>query len=275
MRAALALLPTAANAFAFGISCWVEGTWEAPYAAQILDLEVTQYWVVDTLAFSGGTDGLIHLADIDGGGSLGSLPAPAGVIPTGLAWFQGDFYVCRQGDPLIYKSDGSGGWLTFLNPAGTSGGTLECFDIFGDQLWESEYDGGQARLFVFDSDGTGAVTIDLQGLPGQVTGLAVYPLCVDQASDPFGGIIACCGDSPYFYTYYVSGTTAYPEPSGPTPFPFPVAQTTGLACSGTPDGQFFWSYLGTDGVYHVSEIWFDVNELAPETWGGIKAGTGE
>lgn len=247
---------------------YVVDTWQAPYAQQILDLEYRDY--PEALLFVSDLDNRIFVSDPNDGTFLGSVDRPAGLNGFGTAWYDGEYHVNGWNSDSIYRSDGSGTWSSYHNPAGMNGRGLEVFSNSGGSVWESMSDGSTHQVLVFDTDGTNIYTIDLPGIPGQISGVSVYPLTTAGNDPPSGvGLIVCCYDDPNFYSFIIVGTTAYPD--GPTPVPLPVNTSYGLASAYWSRGTFFWSYQGTDGEYCVSEIYFGVNSLEQATWASIKA----
>lgn len=212
-----------------GPSISVVNTWQAPYSLQILDLEYVDN--PEMLLFVSSTENRIYAADPDDGTMIEYLDRPAGISGFGVARTDVEYFVNSWTSSTLYHSDGSGTWSGYANAAGSYGRGIESFQSYpGYCLWESYsvQSSSTYRIFAFNSDGSEVFSADLPGIPGQISGIAVYPLTTPGSCDaPSVGLIVACYDHPSLFFFLVINDTVYPE--GSTALPVSVSSSYGLA----------------------------------------------
>jgi hypothetical protein len=250
------------------ITITILNTWQAGYASHVLGLD---YRPSDgVLLFISSSDNKIFIADPDDGSYIGEVARPAGITGFGVAWDGSEYYVNSWNQSVIYHSDGAGSWASYSNPAGTGGRGL-LFDDFGSAVLLEAYSSDPTyQAMSFNPDGSGFEAFDLEGIPGQLSGIAGHPMVTSSGDRAPVGLIATCYNFANFYFYMWNGTgyTLYDT----EPCPTSVTKSFGLTFTDLSRGTFFWSYQGTDGLYYVAELQIDVlGALEPETWGAIKS----
>jgi hypothetical protein len=248
----------------YDIDIDVVNTWQAPYASEILDLTMTEYG--ENLLFRSNLDGTIFIADPDDGSLISELIMPE-VSGFGLVHLGSSYYINSDTSPFIYHSTGSTGWESFPNPAGVSGSGMSNDPDQWNTISEacSQTD---RRIYSFDYDGSGEEFGVLPGVTGTLSGIAAHWVATDGLADLPYAIIATSFDQHEFFFYFESGGVYYQY--GQEPCPVSVLQSLGLAFA-PYRSSFFWSYIGLDGEYYVSELFIPVlGELDSATWGAIK-----
>ncbi len=248
------------------IEITVVNTWQAPYAQEILDLSYTAWgW---NLAFRSSSDGKIFFADPDDGSYQGEVPLPEDCTGFGLEIYDGsEYFVTNTATGQIQHGLGVT-WESFDNPALPGEGAL-AWSCYGMGPAMAEGVSTSDEFYVFDLYGGGLTTYVLPGIGGTMSGVAAHEVAVTgQDYSPFA-LVVTCSDYPWFYFYLLYGGQYYMV--GEEPCPVPVQQSLGIEL--LPDrGTFFWSYIGTDGEYYVSELEIPVlGALDEATWGSIKA----
>lgn len=253
------------------ITITVLNTWQADYASHVLGLA---YRSSDgALLFISSIENRIFIADPDDGSYMGEVARPAGLVGFGVAWDGSEYYVNSWTGSLVYHSDGAGQWSSFANPAGTAGRGLLSDDTGSAVLLEaySNDPSSTYQAMSFDTSGGGLEAFDLDGIPGQLSGIAGHPMATASADRAPSGLIATCYNYPTFYFYIWSGSGYALYDSAPCPGS--VFKSLGLTFTDLSRGTFFWSYQGTDNQYYVSELDIPVigGALEPTTWGEIKS----
>ncbi len=257
--------PEAGSGF-YDIDIDVVNTWQAPYAQEILDLTMTEY--EENLLFRSNLDGAIFIADPDDGSFIDEVPLPEDASGFGLACLGSSYYINSDTSPLVYHSTGLTEWESFPNPAGIQGSGMTN-DFGGSSIVLTEVSSQADHLiYSFDYDGSGEEFGVLPGITGTLSGIAAHWVAVDGLADLPYAIIATSFDQHEFFFYSESGGVYYQY--GQEPCPVSVQQSLGLAFA-PYRSSFFWSYIGLDGEYYVSELFIPVlGELDSATWGAIK-----
>lgn len=245
-------------------------TWQAPYAQQILGMSVQG----DIYVFRSNLDGKIIRFDPDTGAYIGELAIPTAYRSgLGVALLGDGFYIDCDTSPYIYRNPGSGAWDSFPNPAALAGRGLSNDPSNWTAIVEGYSWAADRGFFSFDSDGSGSEYSSLEGIWGTISGIAAHWVAVDGQQDQPFAMVVTSSDQHEFLFYWRSGSTYYLY--GQEPCPVDVQQSLGLAFAPSRD-SFFWSYIGTNGQYYVSELFMPIlGDLESTTWGAIKSGFDE
>lgn len=259
--------PICGNDGTADIEITVINTWQAPYAQQILDLSSQG----GMLVFRSNLDGRIFRADPDNGSYIGELSIPDSCRSGfGLALLPDGFYINCDTSPYIFHNPGSGPWESYPNPAGTPGGALsnnpwEWGTLIEGYSWASD-----RGVFIFESDGSGSQYYALPDIWGTVSGIAAHEVATlgRGASSPYA-LVVTSRDQHEFFFFWSTGSSYYKYAQEPCPVA--VQQSLGLAFDFTRR-TFFWSYIGMDGEYYVSELFMPIlGALDVATWAEVKS----
>lgn len=253
------------------IEITVRNTWQAPYAQQILDLS-SQGGI---LYFRSNLDGKIFSVDPEDGSYIGELAIPDSCRSGfGLAVLGDGLYINCDTSPYIYRNPGSGSWESYANPSGTAGGALSNNPWQWNTIVEGYSWSSDRGIFSFESDGSGSQYYALPDIWGTVTGIAAHEVATlgGGASNPYA-LVVTSRDQHEFFFFWSAGSSYYKYAQEPCPIT--VQQSLGLAFDFTRS-HFFWSYIGADGEYYVSELEIPVlGALDGATWAEVKSSFAE
>lgn len=244
-------------------------TWQAPYAQQILGMSVQGEMYV----FRSNLDGKIIRFNPDDGAYIGELAIPTAYRSGfGVALLGDGFYIDCDTSPYIYHNPGAGAWDSFPNPAAVGGRGLSNDPSNWTSIVEGYSWAADRGSFAFEGDGTGSEYSSLEGIWGTISGIAAHWVAVDGQSDQPYAMVVTSSDQHEFMFYFRNGSSYYLY--GQEPCPVEVQQSLGLAFAPYRD-SFFWSYIGMNGQYYVSELFMPIlGDLESTTWGSLKSGFG-
>jgi len=222
----------------------VVNTWQLPYASEISDLGFD--WQSQTLIIRSNSDGKLFLADPNNCEYIGEVDLPEGSTGFGVAKVQGEYYINSDTAPFILHSDETGTWAVFSNPAGMAGAGMESCN-YTDMLFEASST-NPYQFYGIEPDGSDFYSCALPGVSSEVSGFTTHdlPTLHDQ---PFAVILTTRLDREFFF--YLQSGGEYIQ-YGQEPCPVPVSESLGLTW--TSSLNFYWSYIGTDGQYYISEL---------------------
>lgn len=147
-------------------------------------------------------------------------------------------------------------WSSSVNPAGLNGRGM---DHDGVDYWMVSIDGPE--LFRFQPGGSFEI-MDIPEVPTLPSGITVFP----HEGNVGIAITTYHTHNIYFYQWDGSllsfiGSAACPASS--------ISLSTGLAFR-EANGNMYWSYEDSAGIYHLVEIAFEITSLQRSSWGSIK-----
>ena len=245
------------------INITVEDEWLMDWASKVLGMDAWYSGPTVNIVFASPDDMQLNSLDPSTGGSAGAEDLdPANVYCFGVVWNDNvDTPVWHTNDwfqsVLYYTEDYFSTWETTTNPAGNNGRGM---DFDGTDYWQSYSDAGVYRF----QPGTGQEFISISGLPGQISGLSVFPY-----EGNIGLVITFYQtDAFYFYEWDGSSMTMLGEAATP----YSVYRSYGLAYCEYNE-MLYWAYQTSGGDRYIAELSFTIEEaLQPTTWGQIKAG---
>lgn len=245
------------------ITITLEDEWLVDWASQVLGMDAWNDGSYVNIVFSSRNDMQLSSLDPSTGGSAGAVDLdPANTNCFGVVW-NDDLSnpVWHTNDwtdnVLYYTEDQFTTWETTANPAEDDGRGM---DFDGTDYWQSYKDEGVYRF----QPGTGQELISISGLPGQISGLSVFPYEGNM------GLVVTFYQTNAFYFYEWDGASM--TMLGEAPTPFSVYRNYGLAYCEFNE-MLYWAYQTSGGDRYIAELSFTIEEaLQPTTWGQIKAG---
>ncbi|MBN1434116.1 hypothetical protein JW921_05105 [Candidatus Fermentibacterales bacterium] len=213
----------------------------------------------EVIIFTSNTDNKLFMCDPDDGAYVSevSLNYTGNPYPFGNCWKVGAGVTAWVNDFITSSMavwDGSA-WSSISNPAGTNGRGMDFEDPY---IWETN---SSSSILRFEPGGS--PTSFAAGVPGQMSGLAVFPLGANL------GVVTTCYNAPGHNLYFYEFDGASLTPLGNAPCPVAVGNSLGLTYSESR-GTFFWGY--NSGGYYIAELDVDLGVgLTPSTWGSIKS----
>ena len=242
----------------------VINTWEITYASDIQDISYN--WNTDQIAIRSNGDGKIYLADPDDLSLQDEFGLPPGIEGFGLNVvfepYDGRYYVNSSAEPLIFHTDNGDSWTSFPNPAGTQGSGLDFNYLTGDGELFQATRAAPYSFFALYPDTPDYVVYQLPGATGEISGFTVHEVMTLAGYPPFAIIATTRFEHEFLFWQY--GTSGY-FLWGQEDCPMAVQESLGLFWD-WQSLSVFWSYLGTDGKYYISE-------LAIPIFGGIDDST--
>ena len=239
-------------------------TWEITYASDIQDISYN--WSTDQIAIRSNGDGKIYLADPDDLSLQAEVNLPPGIQGFGLSVMPeaslGRFYVNSSTEPVIYHTDIVDSWSSFPNPAGTAGTGLDFNCLLVNDVLYQATSTPPFDFYAIANDKTSYVTYELPGVTEEISGFMVHEVMILDDDAPYAIIATTRFGHEFLFWHYDGGSyVLYAQEDCPVP----VDESLGLFW----DWQaftVFWSYLGTDDKYYISELEIPV-------FGGIENNT--
>ena len=239
-------------------------TWEITYASDIQDISYN--WNTDQIALRSNGDGKIYLADPDDLSLQDEFDLPPDMEGFGLNVVfeppEGRYYVNSSAEPLIYHTDNGDNWASFSNPAGTDGSGLDFNYLTGDGELFQGTSVSPYSFYGMYPDSPDYVIYQLPGVTGEISGLTVHEIMTVTGYPPYAIITTTRFEHEFLFWQHTPGGYLL---WGQEECPVDVSESLGLFW----DWQaltVFWSYLGTDDKYYISELQIPI-------FGGIENNT--
>jgi hypothetical protein len=244
------------------VTITLEDEWELTWAAQALGMDAWESGSTVNIVFASRNDQQLNSLDPSTGGGAGSADlAPDNTNCFGVVWnnnvADAVWHTNDWTDNVLYYSDDDFvSWQTTPNPAGNDGRGM---DFDGTDYWQSSGSQGVYRF----QPGTGQELISIPGLPGQISGLSVFPYDGDV------GLVVTFYQINKLYFYVWNGTIL--DFLGDADTPYTAYRNYGLAYCDYNE-MLYWSYQTTAGTRYIAELSFEIEEaLTRSTWGQIKS----